>query len=197
MDIVGPFPKSDQGKKYVLIISDYFTRWTEAYPISNQEAVTIAETLVKEYICRYGVPQYLHTDQGRNFESKLMKEVCELLGIKKTRTSPYHPQSDGMVERFNRTLEAMLSKYVSDNQRDWDVHLPLVMMAYRSSVHEATTFTPYFMMLGRETCLPVDIMLGTHVNQQLYERRRRMLIKWLERECNGCRKGQRTTTIRT
>ena len=110
MDVVGPFPKSDQGNKYVLIISDYFTRWTEAYPIPNQEAVTIAETLVMEYICRYGVPQYLHTDQGRNFESKLIKEVCELLGINKTRTSPYHPQSDGMVERFNRTLEAMLSK---------------------------------------------------------------------------------------
>ena len=73
MDVVGPFPKSDQGNKYVLIISDYFTRWTEAYPIPNQEAVTIAETLVKEYICRYGVPQYLHTDQGRNFESKLMR----------------------------------------------------------------------------------------------------------------------------
>ena len=166
MDIVSPFPKSDQGKKYVLIISDCFTRWTEAYPIPNQEAVTIAETLVKEYICRYGVPQYLHTDQGRNFESKLIKNVCELLGIKKTRTSPYHPQSDGMVERFNRTLEAILSKYVSDNQRDWDVHLLLVMMAYRSSVHEATTFTPYFMMFGREICLPIDIMLGTHVNQE-------------------------------
>ena len=120
---------------------------------------------MKEYICRYGVPQYLHTDQGRNFESKLIKEVCELLGIKKTRTSPYHPQSDGMVESFNRTLEAMLSKYVSDNQRDWDVYLPLVMMAYRSSVHEATTFTPYFMMFGRGICLPIGIMLGTHVNQ--------------------------------
>ena len=65
---------------------------------------TIAEMLVKEYICRYGVPQHLHTDQGRNFESKLIKEVCELLGIKKTRTSPYHPQSDGIVERFNRRL---------------------------------------------------------------------------------------------
>ena len=166
MDIVGPFPKSDQGKKYVLIISDYFTCWAKTYPIPNQEAVTIAETLVKEYICRYKVPQYLHTDQGRNFESKLIKEVCELLGIKKTRTTPYHPQSDGMVERFNRTLEAMLSKYVSDNQRDWDVHLSLVMMAYRSSVHKATTFTPYFMMFGREICLPVDIMLSTHVNQE-------------------------------
>ena len=147
MDVVGPFPKSDQGNKYVLIISDYFTRWTEAYPIPNQEAVTIAETLVKEYICRYGVPQYLHTDQGRNFESKIIKEVCELLGINKTRTSPYHPQSDGMVERFNRTLEAMLSKYVS-------------------SVHEATTFTPYFMMFGREICLPIHIMFGTQVDQE-------------------------------
>ena len=102
MDVVGPFPKSDQGNKYVLIISDYFTRWTEAYPIPNQEAVTIAETLVKEYICRYGVPQYLHTDQGRNFESKLIKEVCELLGINETRTSPYHPQSD---EWWNASTE--------------------------------------------------------------------------------------------
>ena len=121
---------------------------------------------MKEYICRYGAPQYLHTDQGRNFESKLIKEVCELLGIKKTRTSPYHPRSDGMVERFNRMLEAMSSKYVSDNQKDWDVHLPLVMMAYRSSVREATTFTPYFMMFGRKICLPIDIMFGTQADQE-------------------------------
>ena len=71
-----------------------------------------------------------------------------------------------MVEHFNRTLEAMLSKYVSDNQRDWDGHLPLVVMAYRSSVHEATTFTPYFMMFGREICLPIDIMFGTQVDQE-------------------------------
>ena len=71
-----------------------------------------------------------------------------------------------MVKRFNRTLEAMLSKYVSDSQRDWDMHLPLVMIAYHSSVHEVTTFTPYFMMFGREICLPIDIMLGTHGNQE-------------------------------
>ena len=144
------------------------------------------------------------TDQGRNFESKLIKEVCELLEIKKTRTSPYHPQSDGMVERFNRTLEAMLSKYVSDNQRDWDVHLPLVMMAYRSSVHEATTFTLYFMMFGREICLLVDIMLGTHVNQEPLTHESYAATLRAETEnayqmvrTRMQRKGQRTTTIRT
>ena len=95
-----------------------------------------------------------------------MKEVCKLLGVKNSRTSPYHPQSDGLVERFNRTMEDMLSKYTSDHPRDWDVHLPLVMMACRSSVHEATTFTQYFTMFGREICLPIDIMFGMETDQK-------------------------------
>jgi hypothetical protein len=160
MDIVGPFPKTDNGNKYILVVSDYFTRWTEAFPIPNQEASTVARVFVNEYVCRYGVPVTLHTDQGRNFESKLLKEMCEILKIDKTRTSPYHPQSDGMVERFNRTLEAMLAKYVNKNHKDWDEHLQLVMLAYRSSVHETTKQTPFFMSFGREARLPVDVMFG-------------------------------------
>ena len=99
MDIVGPFPKSANGNKYILVVSDYFTRWTEALPIPNQEALTVARVFVNEYVCRYDVPVQLHTDQGRNFESKLIEEMCKILEINKTRTSPYHPQSDGMVER--------------------------------------------------------------------------------------------------
>ena len=122
MDILGPLPTSDNGNKYILIVSDYFTRWVEAYPIADQEAQTIADVLTKEFICRFGVPLLIHTDQGRNFESKLMAEVCELLDIKKTRTTAYHPQSDGMVERFNQTLEAQLSKFADHNQRYWDQH---------------------------------------------------------------------------
>ena len=130
-DIVGPFLKSANGSKYILVVSDYFTRWTEAFPIPNQEALTVARVFVNEYVCRCGVPVQLHTDQGRNFESKMVEEMCKILEIDKTRTSPYHPQSDGMVERFNRTLEAMLAKYVSENHEDWDDHLQLVMLAYR------------------------------------------------------------------
>ena len=158
MDILGPLPQTNSGNKYVLVVSDYFTKWTEAYAIPNQEAMTVAKVFVEEFVMRFGVPRLLHTDQGRNFESELFKELCELLGICKTRTTAFHPQSDGMVERFNKTLEAMLSTVVSDNQKDWDEWLPYVMMAYRSSVHETTSHTPCLMMFGREMNLPIDIM---------------------------------------
>ena len=95
-----------------------------AFPLKDTEALTIAKVFVNEFVCRFGVPDSLHTDQGRNFEAKVLKEVCQLLGVKKTRTTPYHPQSDGLVERFNRTLLDMLSMAVKDDERDWDL-LPL------------------------------------------------------------------------
>ena len=113
MDILGPLPATSRGKKYILVVGDYFSKWKEAYPMPNMEATTIATFLVNEFICRFGVPEYLHTDQGRNFEASLMKEMCRLLGIKKTHTTPYHPQSDGLIERFNRTLLSMLSAQYS------------------------------------------------------------------------------------
>jgi len=160
LDILGPLPESDLGNRFLLVVGDYFTKWTEAYPIPNQEAITVARKLVDEFICRFGAPETLHTDQRRNFESKLFKELCRLLGIEKTRTSAYHPEGDGMIERFNRTVIGMLSNYVSDNQRDWDCHLPQVMMAYRSSVHESTRYSPFYMMFGRNIQLPIDIMYG-------------------------------------
>ncbi|PIK55613.1 hypothetical protein BSL78_07465 [Apostichopus japonicus] len=159
MDILGPLPVTDTGNRYILCVADYFTKWTEAYAIPNQEAVTVARVFVEQFVLRFGVPLQLHTDQGRNFESNLFKELAQLLGIDKTRTTAFHPQSDGMVERFNRTLEAMLSAVVSENQRDWDEWLPHVTMAYRSSVHETTGETPSVMMLGREMNLPVDLLV--------------------------------------
>lgn len=159
MDILGPLPVTDRGNKYILCIADYFTKWTEAFPLPNQEAETVARVFVEQFVTRFGVPLQLHTDQGRNFESSLFKEVAALLGIGKTRTTAFHPQSDGMVERFNRTLEAMLSTVVSDNQQDWDLWLPHMTMAYRSSIHESTQETPNVMMLGREMNLPIDLMV--------------------------------------
>ena len=113
----------------------------------NMEATTVANILVHEFISRFGVPKYLHTDQGRNFEAGLIKEICSLLDIKKTRTSPYHPQSDGMIERFNRTLLNMLSTSVGRDQRTWDLQLPMLMLAYRTSQQE-TTAAPFLSCLG-------------------------------------------------
>ena len=108
LDILGPLPSTDDGNKYILVVADYYTKFVEAYAIRDEQAHTVAQKLVEEFICRYGVPNEIHSDQGRNFESNLFKEVCKLLGVRKTRTTPYNPKSDGMVERFNRTLLGML-----------------------------------------------------------------------------------------
>ena len=158
IDILGELPQTAKGNKYILVVSDYFTKWTEALPLPNIEACTVAKILVDEILCRFGIPQKIHSDQGRQFESNLFREMCKLLGIDKTRTTPYHPQSDGMVERFNRTLATMLTAYVSTNQRDWDDQLPYVMMAYRSAEHETTGMSPNMLMFGREVSTPLDLM---------------------------------------
>jgi hypothetical protein len=133
IDVAGPFPRSDKGNRYLLIAMEYFTKWPEVYPIPNQEASTIAETLVTNFFCRFGVPRELHSDQGRNFESNLLQEVSQRLGVNKTRTTPLHPQSDGMVERYIKTIEEHLRKVVASHQRDWDERLHLFLLAYRAS----------------------------------------------------------------
>ena len=124
IDILGPLPETPWKNKLILVVGDYFTKWTESYPLPNQEATTVAEKLVNEFICRFGVPRELHSDQGRNFESKVFAEICKLLDIEKTRTTPLHPQSDGQVERFNRTLVEMLRGKIKEDQKDWDLQLP-------------------------------------------------------------------------
>ena len=124
----------------------------------NMEARTVANIMVEEVIARFGVPDKIHSDQGRQFESALFTEMCKILQIEKTRTTPYHPQSDGMVERFNRTLLSMLSAFVNQNHNDWDDQLALVMMAYRSCEQETTSCSPNMLMLGREVTTPLDLM---------------------------------------
>eukprot|EP00731_Ephydatia_muelleri_P013115 Em0007g425a len=161
VDIVGPLTPSKTENTYILVASDYFTRWVEAYAIPNQEAVTVANKLVDEFFCRFSVPEQLHSDQGRQFEANVMQEVCRLLQIDKTRTTPYHPQSDGLVERFNRTMLAMLASTVEEDPSNWEQHLRKVCMAYNTSVQPSTGYTPFYLMFGRLARLPVDIMYGS------------------------------------
>ncbi len=106
---VGPLTLSDRGNRYVLVAMDYFSKWPEAYALPAQDAKSVAEVLVNQFVSRFGVPLELHSDQGTNFESATFKEMCRILGIKKTRTTPLHPQSDGMVERYNRTLKGQIA----------------------------------------------------------------------------------------
>ena len=161
IDVLGPLPVSESGNRYILIAMDYFTKWPEAYALPNQEAETVAKVLVDQFVSRFGAPAQLHSDQGRNFESQVFTEMCKLLGIEKTRTTPLHPQSDGMVERYNRTLEHQIAMFVNDNQKDWDQHISLLLMAYRTATHESTGLTPAKMMMGRELRVPLDLLMGT------------------------------------
>ena len=135
-------------------------------PIPEQEATTVAEIIVREVVSRFGVPLSLHSDQGRNFESTVFTEMCRLLGIHETRTTSLHPQSDGIIERFNQTLEAQMSKFVSENQKDWDQYVPLLMMVYQTSVHDTTGETPAIMMMGRNLRLPTDLFIGRPEEEQ-------------------------------
>jgi transposase InsO family protein len=161
LDVMGPFPTSDQGNSYVLVVSDYFTRWVEAYAIPDQTAIVIADKFVTEFVTRYGIPEQIHTDQGQDFMSKVFTEMCTLLQVDKTRTTPYRPMSDGLVERLNRTIQQMLTSYINETRTDWEDHLPYILMAYRSTMQETTGCSPNLLMLGREVFLPLDLLVGS------------------------------------
>ena len=105
VDVMGPLNETERHNSYILVVQDYFSKWVEAYPIPDQQASTVAEKIASEWVCRYGAPQCLHSDQGTHFESAVFQGMCELLGIDKTRTTPCHPQSDGQVERCKATLQ--------------------------------------------------------------------------------------------
>lgn len=125
----------------------------------NADATTTAKVFIEEVVCRHGAPRQLLSDNGKNFRSNLVKEICKLMNTKKTFTTAYHPETDGLVERFNGTLTAMLSMYVSGHQRDWDTFIPFVLFAYRTSLHESIQETPFFLMHGRDPVLPVEAVM--------------------------------------
>ena len=157
---MGPFPKTVNENEYIMVVGDYFTKWTKAYALKDHTAQTAAEVLIEHFICRFGVPMQIHSDQGREFESNLISEICKLLRVDKSRTTPYNPKLDGLVERFNRTVQQMLTVLINEAQDNWDDHLPYVMMAYRASPHESTKCSPNLMMLNREVTLPIDLITG-------------------------------------
>ena len=158
VDVVGPLPQTLSGNKYIVVFTDSFTRWPEAFPVPEQKEETIAQLLVEELICRYGAPKYLVSDRGSNFLSCLSMKVYELLKINKITTTSYHPQSNGITERFNGVLIEMLSMF--SNESDWDAYIPYVLSAYRSSYNNTTQETPYYLTFGRQMTLPIDTMLN-------------------------------------
>ena len=160
VDIIGKiYPQSYSGMSVILVITDEFTKFAEAIALPDQKAQTVAQALVTQFFCKYGIPNTIHTDQGKNFMSGLLKEITQLLGIEKVIGTAYHPQSQGAVERCNRSLKEMLMHYVQEDPRQWDRFIPFVMQAYNTSPSATTLFTPYFLFFGREAKLPVDVLI--------------------------------------
>lgn len=160
MDFLSIEPDS-RNTENVLVITDHYTRYTQAFPTRDQKASTVAKVLIEMYFVHYGLPKRMHSDQGRDFESRLVHEVLSTLGIEKSRTTPYHPQGDPQPERFNRTLLNMLETLEPSSKRKWSQHIGHLVHAYNCTSNEATGFSPYYLMFGREARLPVDLCFGT------------------------------------
>ena len=160
IDIVGPFPRSARGNKYMLTVIDHFTKWAEAFPIANHEATTVSRVMVEQVFSRFGVPLQILSDRGSEFESNLFSELCRVMGTDKIRTTAYKPSTNGAIERLHRSLNAMIGKCVDLQQKYWCEQVPIVMAAYRASRHEATGYSPNYLMFGREVNMPIDIVSG-------------------------------------
>lgn len=149
--------------KDILVITDHFTKYAVAIPTPNQRARTVAKTLWENFIVHYGFPERLHSDQGPDFESKTIKELCELTGMKKVRTTPYHPRGNP-VERFNRTLLQMLGTLSQHDKSHWRDFVKPLVHAYNCTKNEVTGFSPYELMFGRQPRLPIDLAFGLPIN---------------------------------
>ena len=144
----------------VLIVTDHFTRYAQAYPSKTHTALATAKLLWNNFIIHYGFPNKIISDQGCNFESELIANLCEVAGVQKLRTSPYHPQTIGQCERFNSTLLNMLGTLTPEQKKDWKTYVPAMVHAYNCTRNTATGYSPYYLLFGREPRLPIDVEFG-------------------------------------
>lgn len=140
--------------------------WPEGAGRNGQTAITTANALWRYVIQPFGCPEIFHSDQGTNFESRVIHELCQLYGCKKTHTTPYHPQGNGGCERFNQTLLSLLGTLEEEQQGNWVDRLPAMVQAYNNSVHSTTGYAPTYLMFGRHVRLPMDMLLGTTAGEE-------------------------------
>ena len=165
IDLVGPMTPSSRGNTYLLTVKDCFSKWLEAFPIADITAKSVADTLEYNIFARYGMPETIHSDQGRQFVSAALKQVYDKLGIQRTTTPAYNPKSNP-VERCHRDLKACLTALAMEGHGDWEDNLPAALLALRSAKHDSTGVSPFYAMYGQEARLPIDIAMGLPETQE-------------------------------
>lgn len=160
LDFLGPFTESSSGNRYILSMIDQFCKWIELKALPEQSAVLTAQTFFQQWIARFGVPLKVHTDQGRNFESRLFADLCQYFETVKTRTTRHRPSSNGQVERYNQMILSYIRCYLKDKPEEWDKHLDALGMSLRATVNRSTGFTANMLRLGQEVNLPEDVFFG-------------------------------------
>lgn len=160
IDTCGPYNETTEGgNRYIITLVDHFSGYPECIATPDKSADTVAHFLLTEVIPRHTCPSLLVSDRGTEYCNSVISALSSVLNVSHIRTSPYHPQSNGKTERFHRVMNDMLAKMVEANKRDWDVVLPLALMAYRVSYNETTNQTPFFLVHGRDPVLPLDTLL--------------------------------------
>ena len=163
VDFMGPFVQTHRSNVYIIIAIDHFTKFIEGTATVSFDAETTGFMLFNQVICRHGMFEKLLSDQGVNFESRLISQLCTLLNIEKLRTTTYHPEGNGITERSNRSIKPSLAKFVNENHSDWDMYLPMAISAYNNSYHESIKMTPFEALYGRPSVQVADII----TNRQL------------------------------
>lgn len=157
LDIFGPVKKSSRGNKYIITATDYLTKYVEIKAVARATEDECARFIVDNIISRHGCVSRILTDQGKCFAGKMIEKIYQILSIEKIWTTAYKPSTNGLTERFNKTLANMISQYVSASQRDWDIFLPLIMLTHNGSVQASTGYSPFFLLHGYEPRFPVDV----------------------------------------
>ncbi|UYV79636.1 K02A2.6-like, partial [Cordylochernes scorpioides] len=167
IDLLGRFPVSNNGNKWIVVATDYLSRYAMTRAIPNGSAEEVAKFMIEDVLLKHGAPRELISDRGRTFISRTLKEINDLCGTIHRFTSAYHPQTKGLTERLNKTLADMLSMYVDVEQRNWDAVLPYVTFAYNTSQQESTGFSPFYLIHGRDVETPLDTILAYRENTSL------------------------------